>query len=263
VPTSFPTGLDAFPNPTASDLVENATADLDHHAQHANANDAVEALEAKVGINSSAVTTSLDYLVANHTHSVNYQTVRDEGSSVTARPSLNFVGSGVAVTDDSGNGYTQVTINNADVRTIVTTAATTRNNNTALTDITGLTTTIGASEHWEGTAVLFYDSSTVADIKFSLIVPTGAMVRGIAQGLGGGVTSEVGSHRLHAVDASGMTGLIFGGLGAGNRCVTIFNFRVLNSTTAGAITFQMAQSTAEVSDTICQAESWMTVAKVA
>jgi hypothetical protein len=64
VATSFPTGLDAFPNPTASDLVENATANLDHHAQHGNANDAVEALEAKVGIDSSTVTTSLDYKMA-------------------------------------------------------------------------------------------------------------------------------------------------------------------------------------------------------
>lgn len=58
---NFPTSLDTLSNPTAGDLLENATTALDHDQQHANANDAIEALEAKVGINSSAVTTSHDY----------------------------------------------------------------------------------------------------------------------------------------------------------------------------------------------------------
>lgn len=58
---NFPTSLDALTNPISTDLLENATAALDHDVQHSNANDAIEALEAKVGINSSAVTTSHDY----------------------------------------------------------------------------------------------------------------------------------------------------------------------------------------------------------
>ena len=59
--TVFPGSLDALTNPTASD----DTSTVDHAAQHANANDAIEALEAKVGVNSSAVTSSLDYKVSN------------------------------------------------------------------------------------------------------------------------------------------------------------------------------------------------------
>jgi microcystin-dependent protein len=58
--TSFPTGLDALTNPTSSDGLNSP----DHAGQHANANDAIEALEAKVGVNGSAVTTSLDYKVS-------------------------------------------------------------------------------------------------------------------------------------------------------------------------------------------------------
>ena len=58
--TSFPSGLDALTNPTSSDGLNSP----DHAGQHANVNDAVEALEAKVGVNGSAVTTSLDYMVA-------------------------------------------------------------------------------------------------------------------------------------------------------------------------------------------------------
>lgn len=60
--TNFPTSLDALSNPTTTTVL-NAPAPLTHSAQHANANDAIEALEAKVGVNTSAVTTSHDYLL--------------------------------------------------------------------------------------------------------------------------------------------------------------------------------------------------------
>jgi len=60
--TNFPSSLDDFTNPTAQDSLNSDT--VPHADQHANLNDAVEALEAKVGVNSSAVTTSLDYKVA-------------------------------------------------------------------------------------------------------------------------------------------------------------------------------------------------------
>ena len=60
--TSFPSGLDSFTNPTADDSLNSDT--VPHADQHANLNDAVEALEAKVGADSSAVTSSLDYKVA-------------------------------------------------------------------------------------------------------------------------------------------------------------------------------------------------------
>lgn len=58
---NFPTSLDTFSNPIGTDLLENATTALDHDVQHSNANDAIEALEAKVGIDGSAVTTTHDY----------------------------------------------------------------------------------------------------------------------------------------------------------------------------------------------------------
>ena len=57
--TNFPTSLDALTNPTSTDSLTSPS----HADQHANANDAIEALEAKVGVNGSAVTASLDYLV--------------------------------------------------------------------------------------------------------------------------------------------------------------------------------------------------------
>lgn len=61
--TNFPTSLDSLTNPTSSDTL----ASPDHAGQHSNANDAIEALQAKVGVDGSAVTSSLDYKVAVNT----------------------------------------------------------------------------------------------------------------------------------------------------------------------------------------------------
>jgi hypothetical protein len=59
--TTFPNTIDQLTNPSATDSV----AVVDHAAQHANANDAIEALQAKVGADSSVVTTSHDYKITN------------------------------------------------------------------------------------------------------------------------------------------------------------------------------------------------------
>ena len=54
---NFPTSLDTLTNPTGTDNLDSP----DHATQHADENDAVEALEAKVGVDGSAVATSHDY----------------------------------------------------------------------------------------------------------------------------------------------------------------------------------------------------------
>lgn len=59
--TNFPTSLDSLTNPSAGDSLNSPS----HAGQHANANDAIEALQAKVGVNNSAVTTSIDYKLRN------------------------------------------------------------------------------------------------------------------------------------------------------------------------------------------------------
>ncbi len=72
--TNFPTSLDSLTNPQGTDSV----AAVSHATQHANANDAIEALEAKVGANNSAVTTSLDYRVRTlESASVDTEAIQD------------------------------------------------------------------------------------------------------------------------------------------------------------------------------------------
>ena len=71
--TNFPSSLDSFTDPVSSDKLDSP----DHAGQHTDKNDAIEAMQTKVGIDSSAVVTSIDYLLKNaasedpgHVHTV-------------------------------------------------------------------------------------------------------------------------------------------------------------------------------------------------
>lgn len=57
---NFPASLDNFTNPSSNSSVANPS----HSQQHSDANDAIEALQAKVGANNSSVVTSHDYKIA-------------------------------------------------------------------------------------------------------------------------------------------------------------------------------------------------------
>lgn len=89
--TDFPTGLDSFTNPAATDAMNDPG--VKHDEQHANLNDAVEALEAKVGIDASADATSLDNKVANK---------QPLDADLTALAGLNSATSGAIASDGAG-----------------------------------------------------------------------------------------------------------------------------------------------------------------
>lgn len=95
---TYPTTLDSLSNPTSTDLLENANAALDHDVQHSNANDAIEALEAKVGANSSAVTTSHDYKLSAVTSTAKALTSGTSTQSVTG---LTLVSPVLTLTSDA------------------------------------------------------------------------------------------------------------------------------------------------------------------
>lgn len=59
--TSYPSGLDNFNNPTSTSSLGDPG--VVHHEQHANSNDAIEAIQAKLGADNSSVVTSIDYRV--------------------------------------------------------------------------------------------------------------------------------------------------------------------------------------------------------
>ena len=61
--SNFPTSLDSLPKPASTDAMDSSG--LEHDVQHDNTNYAIEALEAKVGVDNSAVSGSLDYKSRN------------------------------------------------------------------------------------------------------------------------------------------------------------------------------------------------------
>lgn len=61
--SNFPSSLDSFTDPTATSKLNSPS----HSQQHVNINDAVEKIEAKVGVDSSTVVTSHDYKLSGVT----------------------------------------------------------------------------------------------------------------------------------------------------------------------------------------------------
>ena len=105
--SSYPGGLDAFTNPTASDTLDSAT--VPHAAQHSNANDAIEAIESTLGVNpqgSSATVvarlTALDSTVAGKAPATGIDPTAIAGTAVIttdARLSDTRVPTDASVTD--------------------------------------------------------------------------------------------------------------------------------------------------------------------
>ena len=60
--SNFPSSLDTFTNPSSSDAMDSVS--VPHATQHSDLNDAVEALQTKVGADSSGVASSHDYKIA-------------------------------------------------------------------------------------------------------------------------------------------------------------------------------------------------------
>ena len=67
--SNFPTSLDTLTNPSGTDAVSSSVGGRTHAQMHTDVNDIVEALEAKVGVDGSAVTSSHDYKLSGVTGS--------------------------------------------------------------------------------------------------------------------------------------------------------------------------------------------------
>ena len=101
--TNFPASLDSLTNPTSSDSLNLPS----HSAQHANVNDAVEALQAKVGADSSGVASSHDYKIAQLeaiSHGKILQvvsTTKTDGFTTTSTSMVDVTGLSVVITPSS------------------------------------------------------------------------------------------------------------------------------------------------------------------
>lgn len=124
---NFPASLDTLVNPQSTDSVATPS----HSQQHADANDAIEALQVKVGVDNSTDPDSLDYRVATlENASVDTETIQDIAGEMFSTATH----SGISVQYDDVTGKVNLTAlyDNADAIDAVA---------SALSVVTGLTKT--------------------------------------------------------------------------------------------------------------------------
>jgi hypothetical protein len=79
--TNYPTSLDVLINPTATDTLDSVT--VPHHVQHANANDAIEALQTTLGINPSGSHLTVKDRIISAEQSISNQSILNGLTDVT------------------------------------------------------------------------------------------------------------------------------------------------------------------------------------
>lgn len=196
--TNFPTSLDALTNPQATDSLTSPS----HSAQHANANDAIEALEAKVGVNGSAVTSSLDYKVTqletNSATLTGSQTLSNKTLTAPKFADLGFIadanGNEMIIFDTVPSAVNEVTLANAAASGTPTLTATGSDTNISLNLVSKGTGTVQAN----GFAVVNTNATQTLFNK-TLSAP---VISTISDGLGGTLTLPTGVRTLVARDTT-------------------------------------------------------------
>jgi hypothetical protein len=198
--TSFPTSLDSFTDPTAGNALNSPS----HAGQHTDKNDAVEALEAKVGIDGSAVTTSIDYKLAN---SVVLKTLVDAKGDIIAATAADTVArlavgtNGQVLTADSaqgtGLGWTTPSSGSSWWDTIITKAADEGVAGTTLQDDDHFTFSILSNTFYEFEMSLIIVGPAAGDFGMLFVTTTGTLT-GMYGGQGYS-TGDVGTNQVVAI----------------------------------------------------------------
>ena len=260
--TNFPTSLDSLTNPTATDTLDSST--VPHADQHANANDAIEALQAKVGVNNSAVATSLDKRVS---------VLEASGGGVTDHGALTGLAdddhpqyAAIAQNETVSGTWTfsnPITIGSQLFRPVFVrkTANQSKTSDTTLANDADLKIALGTNQTWEVRGVLFVDSaSDTPDVKFAFTIPAGASMRIGFQGLlTTAVATSTGDTKYNVRTDS--TSASFG-IGSNPTFVT-FAGTVRTAGTAGDFQLQWAQNTSDAAATTLNEDSNIAATRVA
>ena len=137
------------------------------------------------------------------------------------------------------------------------------NNSTVLFSDTVLFAALPTAGRFQFELVLFYDSSTTADLKVAFTIPAAAVIRWGGVGPSTTVSGGVGTAQFSVAIGSGTT-ITYGGSGVGtaNTVALIAKGNVLMGGTAGNLQLQYAQQVADPTDTVVLAHSRLHVGRV-
>jgi hypothetical protein len=266
--------LDTFTNPGPSTWEDDPG--FEHDVVHSNSYDALEALEAKVGIDSSAVTTSLDYIIKNttggHSHNgANSKLTAHEGVATAAHAATavsiadaggNYTGTNVetALTEIDARLDPLETYKTAEVAKWVVKTADQTKTTTAPASLSSsdadntLKFTMTANTKYRFRAVIFYDTGATEDFKWrhnGPASPTLVVIRRQSI-LPAGTT-----YNAIAIDAAySAADVVMAGTSAGAGFIE-FDGIIFNGANAGDFLFEWSQNTSGGVATIVRAGSYI------
>jgi hypothetical protein len=191
--------------------------------------------------------------------------VQDEGSALPARGAINFVGTAVTVVDDSGNDRVVVTVstNTNTVNMAVVPANQTVTNSVSLVNATNLSQSVNAGEVWECDGVLAFLGDIAADIRLTMLAPTGSTQVGMTRGLGSTSTGSTGTPESGTLYGTNPAVRHHGTLAATGTPVTVHvKSRLAVGGTAGSWVLQWAQDVANATGSVLVAGSYLTFSRV-
>lgn len=134
------------------------------------------------------------------------------------------------------------------------------NNSTSYQSSTYLTVNLEATSTYTYKSLIIYDSNSTADFKHQLALPSGATVR---RSTFTAVAAATATNTTIAMDALDTNAFNSGGITSGTYMCCFSMGLVATSGTAGPLTVQFSQATANASNTILKYGSWIELRKVA
>jgi hypothetical protein len=136
-------------------------------------------------------------------------------------------------------------------------ANTSRTSNVTLANDPDLVLPVAAGATYQFNGMLDYEADVTGDLRFTLVAPAASTLLFGFSGFTGADNAT-----FNGGNASGGTGLIIGGGGAGVARSVFISGVLITTSTAGNLTLQWAQSVSSGTATIMHANSYLTARRV-